>query len=154
MAITIKVDTQPFNRLERSMIGVRRGAILKKAADFLRDELKNEPTKQPGAFTRLATPGQRRAFWAKVRAGQARVDGQGYVRTHNTARAWQSKTRGNFSAVVENAALPGAYFVYSAEAQQPFHAASKWPRVDTFAKKHEREIGRIIDREVSKILGG
>lgn len=153
MAVTIKIDASQFARLDAKMRTLQKGRILKDAGDFLRDELKKEPTKSPGAFTRLATQKQKRAFWAKVRAGQARVDGQGYVRTHTTAGGWTSMLKGGFTVVVENA-TEGAVWVYGERSQQPFHAASKWPRLDRFAKSKEKEVNKIIEQKVTKILGG
>jgi hypothetical protein len=153
MTVSVKVDTSRYDTFARRFARQKVGDALIKAGLFLQRELTFAPPKKAGAFTRLATPKQKRKYLAMVRSGEVRHGAGGYIRTGNTQRSWTAKKRSVMSVEVGNAS-PGAYFVYSAEAQQPFHAASKWPRVDTFAKKHEREIGRIIDREVNKILGG
>lgn len=154
MAITVKVKTKEFDKLQGKMRGVEKLRALKKGGDWLRDWLRNErPAKKAGAFSAMATPGQKRAFWAKVRSGQARVDGQGYVRTGNTAGAWGSTATSGFKVIVENNELPAAYFLYDQKAQQPFLAASGWTRVDKVGKEKLPDVIKVIDSEIAKMLG-
>lgn len=152
MSIKVKVNTEQFDRLAKRFDKAAVGDALLKAGLFLQREIAFAPPKAAGAFTALATPRQKRAYWARVRSGQAKQGANGYIRTGNIIRAWTTRKRSTTSVEVGNAAQ-GAMFLYDQRAQQPFHAASGWPRVDKFVAENERKVARIIDSEIAKMLG-
>lgn len=110
---------------------------------LIEDTMKEEPKKAKGAFTRLATPAQRRAYWAKVSSGEAIHDeNSGYVR-RNSAKLWRYETTPR-KVTISNPVAHGK-FVWKGPPrpmQQPFHAASNWPRGDNVL---EREADTIVE---------
>ena len=114
---------------------------MQRSLDRLELRLKDKPSKAPGAFSAMATDGQRRAYWAKVSSGAARHGASGYIRTGDTSRAWTTKLRrGGREGWVGNAKYPANIYVFGEGTQQRFHAASGWPRVDKVAKKEASTI--------------
>ena len=101
---------------------------LEKAGVEVRDEMRQQPIKAPGAFSKLATPGQRRAYWAKVRSGEAKhSDASGYVR-RGSAIKWDSRVDFGKEAVIWIRHEAPRY-VWGQQ-QQPFIAVSRWPQAD------------------------
>ena len=150
--MSVTIDMAALDSLASKIDSASLVAPLKAGANWLKEQIEKEPKKAAGAFSRLATPAQRRAFWAKVRSGQAQVDGQGYVRTHKTARGWKVAASGRYVVKLYNDS-EGAPYVYRqppSPSQQPFHAASGWARVDTFAVKYQRGLQAVIDRVVKR----
>ena len=110
--------------------------------------------KSPGAFTRLATPKQRKAYWARVKSGEITHDPRtGYRRTNTIGRKLSTKIdkhpRGITGTLTDNA--PGAVYVIG-ERQQPFHKESGWPQVDDVAAKEVKAIQGYFDAAIRTIL--
>jgi hypothetical protein len=116
---------------------------IKKGLQVLKRDAIKYPRKKSGAFSRLATPAQKRAFWAKVRANPKLFrQGVGYVRQNRLKRGWvESITVGGVSAT-GTLSNKVRYAVYvQGRRRQPFHRESGW--------KNER---MIINDNISQIL--
>jgi hypothetical protein len=67
-------------------------APMQKSVKIVQEQAQIEPKKAAGAFSRLATPGQRRAYWAKVKSGEAKhSESSGYIRSHKLKKGWKTK---------------------------------------------------------------
>ena len=125
------------------------------SVDLVKRKTAVAPKKAAGAFSRMATPGQRRAFWAKVKERPQLFDERvGYRRTNQTRNSWAVEVRNTgrgVQGVVGNNA-PGARFVQGREYQQPFHKASGWPVVEDVLDDNADEIGRIFQRHIRREL--
>ena len=102
----------------------------------------------------MATPGQRRAYWAKVRSGQARHGSGGYIRRGDMVRKWVVKPIGRGVVKVGNDE-ENAKFVYGAPPlQQPFHAASGWPRVGTVLNNPQvqSKLQAAVDKKLAEMM--
>jgi hypothetical protein len=128
-------------------------AIIYAAGLTLQKELQIPPPKQAGAFSRLATPKQKRAYWAKVRARQIEHTANGYKRRGDVVRKWVVVPIG-FGRVKLSNDHDAAPFVYGKVDQQPFHAASGWPRVDTVLndKRLQAKLQATVDKTVANLL--
>ena len=124
------------------------------AVKLLQDDMGENKPKRAGAFTALASPGQKRAYWAKIAKNPERHrDGIGYVRTHFTRRAWHSKverTGNGYKGTVGNN-QPAARWVYGIE-QQDFHTVTGFPRADKQMIKRRDDIIRFFERHVADIV--
>jgi hypothetical protein len=123
-----------------------------KSVKHLQRRLAKYPPKAAGAFSRLATPGQRRAYWAKVSSGESsHREGIGYVRSGNLSRRWTTEIspNGRTGTVGNNAGY--AEYVQG-ERQQPFHEASNFPTVDEVAKKEAAAIVGYFENEYKRQL--
>lgn len=113
------------------------------------------PRKAAGAFSALATDRQRRAYWAKVRGGTIdHRDGVGYVRTGTASRSWTMKIDmppGAIEGALGNN-VDYARFLFSREAQQPFHAASKWPVIEDVADDATPFVNRTFQARIRQII--
>jgi hypothetical protein len=124
---------------------------MERSVDHLNGKLQKDVTKAGGSFSAMATPGQRRAFWAKVSSGEARVDGRGYVRSGKMYRGWKKKTRSDGrQGEVYNDVPYGPYV--QGERQQPFHAASKYPTTEKVARDEKDFVIKIWQREYERAL--
>lgn len=129
---------------------------MEKAVQIVYEETQEQPEKAPGAFTRLATPGQRRAYWAKVRSGEARhSESSGYVRSNKLKRGWKKKVQKSVSGItgtVDNGVPYGVYV--QGIARQPFHTASGWQRDIEIANKVSGDVMDVFTdaarRELNK----
>ena len=88
---------------------------------------RDQPPKKQGAFSQFATPGQRRAYWAKVGRGEAQhSESSGYVRSGKSAKAWESNvyhlTNGVRVEIVNDVGY--APWLHGNQNRQRFHAAS------------------------------
>jgi hypothetical protein len=102
-----------------------RPALVKTGAHMQR-EMGQEPVKAAGAFTRLATPKQRRAYWARVSKKKARHGPHGYIREGST-KQWTfdpKKTRVTIGTITKH-----ARYVWGRQ-QQPFHKETGWPKAN------------------------
>lgn len=119
---------------------------------YMQNQLMEYPAKAAGAFSALATPGQKRAYWARVRSGDINHGDGGYIRQRMLGNAWateiQSGLNGMRGIVGNNS--PGAIFVQG-ERQQPFHRASGWKTVDQVADESEGFVRRTFEAEFRKI---
>lgn len=124
---------------------------IQKRAEWWDTQLEKYPKKAAGAFSRLATPGQRRAFWAKVRSGEARVDGQGYVRSFKLSKGWRYRTLESGRRLVRfYNDVPYSHFVFGTTTQQPFHKASGFFTTE----EKEREIADDFQGLLSDYVKG
>jgi hypothetical protein len=163
MTIEIKGLDDALKKLDR----LNKPAVFKtpmtQSLNYLQRQLKQKVPKAPGAFTALATDGQRRAYWAKVtdpRTGKINPNMHGpggYKRTGSTARGWTIKITNQGRTGEIGNQMPGAPYVYGAPdqrplSQQPFHKRSGWPRVDLVAKKAEKTIVGFFQKAYEKAL--
>ena len=112
-------------------------APMEKSLAHLEGKLKRDPTKDPTAFSRLATPGQKRAYWAKVSENPAIHGAKGYIRSHKLFGGWKKRiSDGGRTGLVYNETDYGPFV--EGLRQQPFHRASNWPRVDEVAKEEAK----------------
>ena len=124
---------------------------------LVHEEIAQYKPKAQGAFSRYATPAQRRAYWAKVKSGEARHrEGIGYVRTGTLGRKWVTKvsnTPGGVQGEIGNNTYYARY-VQSAISQQPFHKATGFPTDVSSLRATEQGRNRIwqaaIRRELSR----
>lgn len=158
--IQIEIDQVQLTRALRKLKTLERlNHALKPAMEesllYLENRLKREPKKAKGAFSAMATPAQRREYWARVRSGQIRhSDKTGYIRDHTTARSWTQRVNvsatGLEGTIGNNVAW--ARYVYSRKYQLPFHAASKWPVVEDVAEKAGPKVNRIFSNHLRRII--
>ena len=122
------------------------------SVDHLWGKMKRDPAKAPGAFSAMATDGQRRAYWAKVSSGEARHDpNRGYIRSHRLYRGWKKR--------ITNSGRRGEIwndedywqFVEGLR-QQPFHAASNFPHVAKVVRDETRVVIGIFQRHYERLL--
>jgi hypothetical protein len=126
-------------------------AQVQRRAAWWDTQLEKYPKKQAGAFSRLATPAQKRAFWAKVSRGEARIDGQGYVRSFKLAKGWRYRTIESGRRLVRfYNDIPYSNFIYDAPVQQPFHKASGFFTTED----KEREIAADFQSLLSDYVKG
>lgn len=152
--LSVSLDKNTVAALRKTIDGGVITAIIYAAGLELQKELQIPPPKQAGAFSRLATPKQKRAYWAKVRAGQARNGPNGYIRRGDVVRQWVVVPIG-FGRVKLSNNNDAAPFVYGKPPlQQPFHAASGWPRVDTVLndRKLQAKLQATVDKTVANML--
>lgn len=124
---------------------------IQKRAQYWDTQLEKYPKKAAGAFSRLATPGQRRAFWAKVRSGEAQVDGQGYVRSFKLSKGWRYRTLESGRRLVRfYNDVPYSDYVFGVNTQQPFHKASNFFTTD----KKEEEIAADFQNLLNDYVKG
>ena len=124
---------------------------------LLQDYVAKAPRKKKGAFSAMATPGQRRAYWYLVGKGLIEhSDTTGYKRTSTIVRKWTSKvsmTSNGVKGVLGNNA-PGAIWVQAAKTQQPFHKASGWrteeEAIEKNADKIQAKYDKVVKRELNR----
>ncbi len=129
---------------------------LKRANQLLMEEARDYPTKDPGAFTALATPGQKRAYWAKVGSGEIQHGASGYVRTNKLRDSWQEmkiKLAADRAKSGIESNLPGNQYVMG-KRQQPFHAKSGWLTDEKLASENEREVDFFFQDEIANFKRG
>lgn len=126
---------------------------MKQALGHLQRRLARYPRKASGAFTAMATPAQKRAYWAKVRGGEISHDPRtGYRRSGTIGRKWTTQIkRGttHITGIVGNNA-PGAIYVQGSK-QQPFHKASGWPTTDSVAESEAAAVRGYFHAEIRRI---
>lgn len=152
--ITITGLEQVAHKLKTvEQIALHLGPPMDKSLKHLQRRMARYPSKAPGAFTALATPAQRRAYWAKVRSGEITHDPRtGYRRSGNIGRRWSSKmnktAQGITGELINNA--PGAKYVH--DWQPAFIRASKWAQVDEVAAKESKAIQGYFNATIRSIL--
>ena len=127
---------------------------MSQSLDLLYKETQNQPRKSPGAFTALATPGQRRAYWAKVASGEAKhSESSGYVRSHKLKSGWKRRIQnlaGGMRGTIDNKTPYGTYV--QGRARQPFHNASGWKTDTEIEEKNIKKIADIWRGAVRRLL--
>lgn len=122
--------------------------------EFTREILKKEPRKAPGAFSRLATPGQRRAYWAKVSSGEIQHGANGYVRTHKQRDSWASdisSTQTRVRGEVYNDNIYGPW-VQGATNQQPFNYVSGWVDTEDALNEADKKTGDLWGEAIMSVI--
>ena len=144
-AIVAKVEkTQQPATFRKALI--RTGVLIE-------DIMREEPKKAKGAFTAMASPAQRRAYWAKVRDNPAIHDpNSGYIR-RNSAALWRYETTPT-KVTISNPVDHGQYVWKGPPRpmQQGFLAASKWPRGDNVLKREADTIVGFFEQALRKAL--
>ena len=128
------------------------------ALNLLHDYIATAPRKKKGAFTAMATAGQKRAYWAKVtaakKAGHPIHGAYGYKRSSTLVRKWTMRIQNTASGVrgeLGNNA-EGAIWVQAAKTQQPFHKASGWRTEEETVEKNDKKIMKFYDVVVKREL--
>jgi hypothetical protein len=125
---------------------------MKQALSHLHRRIARYPAKNPGAFAALATPVQRRAYWAKVRDDPSIHGPDGYQRTGNTARKFSTSVKRHSGGLTgELAGPPGARYVFG-DYQPAFIKASGWPTVDSVAEKEAAAVQRYFNAAIRRVL--
>jgi hypothetical protein len=126
---------------------------MKQALSHLHRRIARYPAKNSGAFAALATPVQRRAYWAKVKSGEIDHGPNGYRRSGNTGRKFSTsvkRTSSGLTGELTNNA-PGARYVFG-DYQPAFIKASGWPTVDSVADKEAAAVQRYFNAAIRRIL--
>ena len=135
-------------------IAMTLGPPMQQSMMHLQRRLGHYPRKDPTAFKRLATPRQKRAYWARVRDKKITHDKRtGYRREGTLKRKWSYKVHTSNTFVIgslTNGAGHGQYV--QGEQRQPFHAASGWPTVDAVAEKEGKAVQRYFDVAIKRAV--
>lgn len=117
------------------------------------DNIAKYKPKAQGAFSAMATPKQKRAYWARVRSGAINHGANGYVRSGTLGRSWTmrltTRADGLRGEIGNNVGY--ARYVQSARQQQPFHAATGF-QTDTGAIKDTEPKRAMIWRAAIRAL--
>jgi hypothetical protein len=122
---------------------------------LLQDWLATAPRKSAGAFSRLATPGQKRAYWAKVSSGEIQTTKAGGYKRTGSAKAWTYEVRMQSNGVrgIVGNNKPGVRFTQG-DWQQPFHKESGWRTTEQALEKNADKIARkfevVVRRELNR----
>lgn len=153
--VTINISPQVLKALDSKTYTAAMIAAMKKSLDKERYELRtNPPKKNPTAFTRLATVGQKKAYWAKVRSGEAQHSNtSGYIRSGRTQRAWESKVTPTSSGVNGELSnkVPHAAYVFGNKLQQPFHRESRFDTEKVIAGRVVKDVESGFSDELKKV---
>jgi hypothetical protein len=128
---------------------------MEESSELVRDWIATAPRKRAGAFTAMATPGQRRAYWARVKAGEINHGSNGYNRSENTSQGWAFNIRrvsnGLKSEIGNSKAKEYITFVQGPR-QQPFHWVSGWRTTDEAIKENADKVQKIFDKAIKREL--
>jgi hypothetical protein len=156
--MTIKIDgIEAVSKKLRTLADFQQWAAvpMEQTTALVWDEISKAPPKSPGAFSRLATPRQKRAYWAKVRSGEiTHREGMGYQRTNTLQRRWTSsikKTADGVRGELGNNA-PYVFFVQSDARQQPFHKASGWVTDKQALERTEPRIEAVWRAAIRRVI--
>lgn len=158
--MTIKINPSDLRAVRKKLKSINNfnqwaKPPMDQSLSILRDDIANAPRKSPGAFSSLATPGQKRAYWARVRSGEIKHGPGGYIRTGLLVRQWGTKitkTMRGMIGVVSNIVMEKYGQFVHGPYQQPFHAASKWRRIDRVIDQNRPKIERIFKRAIDMVL--
>ena len=111
------------------------------------------PRKKVGAFTAMATPGQKRWYWWAVKSGTIGHGPNGYKRTSTITKMWKQKVEMHANGVTGEVGnnAPGAIFVQG-ENQQPFHKASGWRTDSETLEKNRDKVKGFFEDAINKEL--
>lgn len=124
---------------------------LTQATEHVFGKMVDYPAKAQGAFTRLATPGQRRAFWAKVGRGEAQVGPGGYSRSDQLKQGWRKSVTDQRGTVTN--AVDHSFWVQGERGRQPFHKASGWQTDEQVLIDERGAIIGFFEDEISGRIG-
>jgi hypothetical protein len=158
--MSIKIDEAALRRIEKKLGSItemnrRAREPMEQSLEVLRAELSKPPKKSPSAFSKLATPGQRRAYFAKMSKFKKESGNWGYDRTNTLIRSWTYKPprrlpNGLRGEIGTN--NPYAKWVQKAGSQQPFHLISGWITDKRAARENKDKILKIWQRWMNKEL--
>lgn len=125
---------------------------MQQSVEHINVKMQKDPSKARGAFSALATPGQRRAYWAKVARGEARHSAtSGYIRSGRLYRGWQTKIEANGRRGIIYNDVGYAGYVQG-ESQQPFHAVTRYPKDSKVAKEEGPKVVGFFEAEYARQL--
>lgn len=154
MTANIRIDTSQLDDLRRKMGAAITRKVMDDALVYLDGKLSRLEPKAYGAFDMYATPRQKRAFFALVSRGIAKLVSTGYRRRNETQEAWTRDVNADGTRGVIANNSPGAPWVYGEDTQQPFHAIAGQPRVDYVAQDEEYAVADIIELAIANALRG
>lgn len=131
---------------------------MEKSIEWVRDDISEYKPKKPGAFSRLATPGQKRAVWAKSKREPNQWGPNGYKRSGNTGRKWTTSVISSSSGIKGEVGNnePHAVYVHRAKqpgGQQPFHRGVFKTDEQVLKDNNQKivnEFNDTIERELKK----
>ena len=130
---------------------------MQESTAIVQDYIAKAPRKKKGAFSAMATPGQRRAYWAKVGSGEIEHGKFGYKRTSTMTRGWTSKVKTTGNGVqgeVGNVKAQDYGRYVQGKKQQPFHKASGWRTIDETIEKTkdavQKKFEAVVKRELNR----
>jgi phage gpG-like protein len=121
------------------------------SVQHLQRKLAKQPPKAAGAFSAMATPGQRRAYWAKVSAGDITHGSGGYRRSGILRQGWTTEVTNGGRRGVVGTNVPYAVYVQGPQ-QQPFHAASNYPTTEKVAEEEADTVVGFFEKEYERQL--
>ena len=117
------------------------------------DNISKYKPKAQGAFSAMATPRQKRAYWARVRSGEIGHGAGGYKRTNKLGRSWVMRMQPSATGLRGEVGNVAGYakYVQSKAHQQPFHRATGF-KTDEGAIKDTADKRQIIWRNAVRTL--
>lgn len=156
MELKITGDEQVLRKLgQLANIETKLRAPMEQSLALLHRTLAKQPRKAAGAFSSMATPRQKRAFWAKVREDPTMFDERtGYRRTRVLANSWTTEINSVVNGLEGKVGTntPYAVYVHGFPGQQPFHAASGFVREDQAVEMNERKIQNLFNMAIARII--
>ena len=154
--MTVTIDPKDWAKIIRKLESLNSPLAFKppmlESMNHIHSIVRPYPAKSPGAFSRLATPGQRRAYWAKVRENPSLHGPGGYQRTNKLGDHWFKRLRmGGREGLVENTLNTYNKYVHGPR-QQPFHRASGWARMEKVAEEQAPTILKIFKRHYERLI--
>lgn len=129
------------------------GPPMHRALGHLHRRVARYPRKDPTAFARLATPRQKRAYWARVRSGAITHGSGGYVRTGTLGRKWTSRVQTGRAFIRGTLGNNAGYGIYvQGGRRQSFHRASGWETTDDVAQREARAVQAYFDAAINQAL--
>ena len=154
--MTVQLDQKDWTNIMRKLDSLNRPGArrvpMEQSVQHFHRILARYPTKASGAFSRLATPRQKRAYWAKISSEEAQeMPGGGYRRSNTLRNRWTKDVHpdGREGKVGNNA--PYAVYVQG-ERQQPFHAASDFPKVEDVVREEERTVFNFFKLQYQRLI--
>lgn len=158
LTITITGDEKVIYKITRlDNIETKIRAPMEESLALLQRTLARQPRKAAGAFSVMATPKQKRAFWAKMRDEPRLFDPRtGYRRTRVLANSWTTKITSIHNGLDGTVGTNTPYAIYvhgsGVPGQQPFHAKSNFVREDHALEMNERKIKNIFNMAIARIV--
>jgi len=114
----MSVKIEGLEEVTRKLESLNRPGIfqrpMQQALQHIQRKIARPPRKAQGAFSRHATPAQRRAYWARVNSGEIQHrEGVGYVRTNMLRDSWTSRVENQGRRGVIGTNIPYAPYVQS-----------------------------------------
>jgi hypothetical protein len=125
-------------------------APMEKSIKWITESMAEDKPKTKGAFTRYATSKQKRAYWARVRSGEAKhSESTGYVRSGKTAKSLRGEARRYSGGVRGEVTSSQAHAIYvHGDYQQRF--LKHWSDGERAFKKNEPRINAEFEKVIKK----